>query len=110
MPASIRYSDRRDLPLDEVLSLYRANKWSSAEKPDLLLKALAASHSLITAWDGNKLAGLGNPLSDGFLVVYYSHLLVLPEYQGRGIATEIMRGLMTRYRGFHQQIVVADGR
>jgi GNAT superfamily N-acetyltransferase len=29
--------------------------------------------------------GLGNAISDGALVVYYPHMLVLPEYQGRGI-------------------------
>ncbi len=34
---------------DEVLALYRANQWSSAEKPDTLLAALHNSHSLVTA-------------------------------------------------------------
>src|SRR5262249_12006049 len=86
------------------------NQWSSAEKPELLHKALLASHSLVTAWDEKTLAGLGNTISDSHLVVYYSHLLVLPEYQGRGIGTEIMRRLMARYDGFHQQILVADSR
>lgn len=45
-----------------------------------------------------------------YLVVYYPHLLVLPEYQGRGVGTELMRRLMARYRGFHQHMLVADGR
>ena len=106
----IHYSETRELALESVLALYRANAWSSAQKPELLHKALLASHSLITAWDGRRLVGLGNALSDGYLVVYYSHLLVLPEYQGRGIGTELMRRLMARYEGFHQQILVADGR
>jgi ribosomal protein S18 acetylase RimI-like enzyme len=35
---------------------------------------------------------------------------VLPEYQGRGIGTELMRRLMTRYDRFHQHMLVADGR
>jgi ribosomal protein S18 acetylase RimI-like enzyme len=80
------------------------------QSPDLLHKALLESHSLITAWDGDRLVGLGNSLSDGHLVVYYSHLLVLPEYQGRGIGTRLMQMLMSRYAGFHQQILAADGR
>src|SRR5687768_4869860 len=81
----IRFSDTRDLPLESILALYRANEWSSAQKPDLLQRALLASHSLVTAWDDVKLVGLGNAISDGHLVVYYPHLLVLPGYQGRGI-------------------------
>jgi GNAT superfamily N-acetyltransferase len=106
----IRYSDTRDLPLENIVALYRANEWSSAQKPELLHKALLSAHSLITAWDGHNLVGLGNAISDGYLVVYYPHLLVLPEYQRRGIGTEIMRRLIARYEGFHQHMLVADGR
>ncbi len=107
---AIQYSERRDLPLESVLALYRANEWSSAEKPELLCKALQASHSLATAWDGNKLVGLGNAISDGHLVVYYPHLVVLPEYQRRGIGRRLMQMLMARYEGFHQHALLADGR
>src|SRR5437016_13978095 len=107
---TMRYSESRDLPIESVLALYRANEWSSAHKPELLHKALLASHSLVTAWDGERLIGLGNAISDGYLVVYYPHLLVLPEYQRRGIGREIMRRLMARYPDFHQHVIIADGR
>jgi GNAT superfamily N-acetyltransferase len=107
---AIQYSETRDLPVDSVLALYRANGWSSADKPDVLHKALIASHSLVTAWDGNRLVGLGNAISDGCLVVYYPHLLVLPEYQRRDIGTRLMQMLMAHYEGFHQHMLVAEGR
>jgi ribosomal protein S18 acetylase RimI-like enzyme len=108
--SAIHYSETRDLPIESVVALYRANDWSSADKPALLHKALLASRSLVTAWDGDTLVGLGNAISDGYLVVYYPHLLVLPEYQGRGIGTRLMQMLMARYEGFHQHMLVADGR
>ncbi len=108
--STIQYSETRDLPIENILALYRANAWSSAEKPALLHKALLASHSLVTAWEGDQLVGLGNAISDGYLVVYYPHMLVLPEYQGRGIGTRLMQMLMARYEGFHQHMLVADGR
>lgn len=106
----IHYSDTRELALESILPLYSANEWSSAQKPKLLHKALLASHSLFTAWNGRRLVGLCNAISDGYLVVYYPHLLVLPEYQGQGIGTELVRRLMARYAGFHQHMLVADGR
>ena len=109
-PDAIRYSETRNLALEGVVALYRANKWSAAEKPKLVHQALLDSHSLVTAWDGTRLVGLGNAISDGSLVVYYSHLLVLPQFQCRGIGTRLMRMLMSRYAGFHQQVLVADGR
>ncbi len=109
LPTSIVYRNTRDLPSDQVLALYRALDWSSAKKPDALLAALAGSHALVTAWDGDRLVGLGNAISDGALVVYYPHLVILPQYQHRGIGREIMRRLMDHYVGFHQHAILADG-
>jgi GNAT superfamily N-acetyltransferase len=106
----IQYSERRDLPREQVLALYRAVAWSAARKPEPLLKGLSNSDSLITAWDEGRLVGLGNAISDGHLVVYYPHLLVRPDYQGKGVGSKIVRRLMEKYSGFHQQMVVADGK
>ena len=107
---SITYSKTRDIPLDDLLRLYSAVEWSSASKPNELRNALTNSHALLTAWDGARLVGLGNAISDGHLVVYYPHLLVDPEYQGNGIGSELMRRLKAIYDGFHQHVLIADGR
>ena len=93
---------------DEVLELYRANGWSAAEKPEKLLPALRNSHSLVTARLEGSLIGLGNAISDGFMVVYYPHLLVHPDYQGQGIGRAMMTTLKERYATFHQQMLTAD--
>lgn len=94
----------------EVLALYQANQWSSADKPQQLLAALRNSHSLVTARRDGRLLGLGNAISDGHLVVYYPHMLVHPEVQGQGIGRLLMNALQARYAGFHQQMLTADGR
>lgn len=92
----------------EVVSLYKANEWSSAEKPKELLAALRNSHSLVTARIEGRLVGIGNAISDGHLVVYYPHMLVLPEYHGRGIGREMMKAMQSVYVNFHQQMLTAD--
>jgi GNAT superfamily N-acetyltransferase len=106
----ITYSDDKKPTAAALVALYRTVGWSSADKPTQLHGAMLASHALVTAWDGDQLVGLGNAISDGHLVVYFPHLVVHAEHQGRGIGTEIMRMLMARYRGFHQQALLADGR
>lgn len=105
---NIQLSVNRDLNANDILQLYEANKWSAADKPELLIKALLNSHSLVTAWDGKTLVGLGNAISDGYLVVYYPHLLVLPSYQGKGVGRLIMDKMQEIYKGFHMQMLTAD--
>lgn len=106
----ILISEKRDLKPDDVLDLYRENNWSSANKPIELYNALIHSDALVTAWDSNKLVGLGNAISDGYLVVYYPHLLVLPDYQGKGIGQMIMSKMQEKYHQFHMQMLTADGK
>ena len=97
------------LQLDEVITLYRANGWSSADKPELLMQALRHSDTLVTARIAGKLVGIGNAISDGFLVVYYPHLLVHPSFHGQGIGRQLMQALQQKYANFHQQMLTADG-
>lgn len=106
----ITFSERRDINIKQIIPIYKANNWSSANRPKILHQALLNSHYLVSAWDNDELVGIGNAISDGFLVVYYSHLLVHPDYQGQGIGTKLVEMLRTRYVEFHMQILVADSK
>jgi len=106
MDTKISITDK--IETDEVMKLYNANNWSAANKPEQLLNALRNSHSLVTARLSGKLIGLGNAISDNYLVVYYPHLLVHPEHQRKGIGKRIMNKLQEKYIGFHQQMLTAD--
>ena len=106
----ITISETRAIKIEQVIELYKANAWSAAEKPKQLYKALINSHTLITAWREDKLVGLGNAISDGYLVVYYPHLLVHPDYQGNGIGHKIVEKMQEKYSGFHMQMLTADGK
>ncbi|UZR95010.1 GNAT family N-acetyltransferase [Chondrinema litorale] len=106
----ITISETRELKQEDIIALYKANKWSAAEKTEALHKALINSHSLVSAWEGDKLVGLGNAISDGYLMVYYPHLLVHPDYQGKGIGKMIVDKMQEKYSGFHMQMLTADGK
>ncbi|AFM31325.1 MULTISPECIES: GNAT family N-acetyltransferase [Stutzerimonas stutzeri subgroup] len=95
---------------EEILEIYKANDWSSAEKPIELMAALRNSHSLVTARSAGKLVGLGNAISDGYLVVYFPHMLVHPLFQGKGVGRQMMAVMLNKYAGFHQQTLTADGK
>ncbi|MGF1751830.1 GNAT family N-acetyltransferase [Vibrio cionasavignyae] len=93
----------------EVVELYRANGWSSADVPERLMPALLNSDTLVTARFGEQLIGIGNAISDGYLVVYYPHMLVSPSFQGLGVGRRMMELMQSKYKDFHQQMLTADG-
>ena len=104
----LKVSIEDQIETDEVVELYKANGWSSAEKSEKLIPALKNSDSLITARILGKLVGIGNAISDGSLVVYYPHMLVHPDHKGKGIGRSMMELLQQRYTSFHQQMLTAD--
>lgn len=106
---SIEIKETKDVKQSDVIEIYKANKWSSAQKPNELFNALLNSHTLLSAWHDDKLVGIGNAISDGYLVVYYPHLVIHPDYHGKGIGKSILKKFQEKYGHLHQQILVADG-
>lgn len=104
----LEVSLKDDVETDEVVELYKANSWSSAEKAEKLIPALKNSDALVTARISGELVGIGNAISDGSLVVYYPHMLVHPDHKGKGIGRAMMALLQQKYSSFHQQMLTAD--
>lgn len=65
---------------------------------------------MLSAWDNEKLVGIGNAIADGYLVVCYPHLLVHPDYQGKGVGKMIMEKMQEKYGHLHMQMLTADGK
>jgi len=108
MNTNFEVSLEDDIETAEVIELYKASGWSSAEKPEKLIPALKNSDALVTARISGKLVGIGNAISDGSLVVYYPHMLVHPDHKGKGIGRAMMELLKRKYASFHQQLLNAD--
>lgn len=92
----------------EVIDLYRGDTWSAEAKPAQPLLALRNCHALSAARNAGRLAGMANAISDGYLVVYYSHMLVHPELQNRGVGRRMMEAIQSIYGSYHQQMITAE--
>ncbi|MBU9711607.1 GNAT family N-acetyltransferase [Evansella tamaricis] len=100
-------TDIENITHEGLQELFLSVEWESGKFPRELLKAIKGSHSVITAWDGEKLIGLINALSDGALTAYFHYMLVNPNYQGRGIGKEMMDMMLDRYKGYQTKVLIA---
>jgi precorrin-8X/cobalt-precorrin-8 methylmutase len=62
----------------------------------------------VLAVEGARVIGFATAISDGVLSAYVPLLEVLPEHQGRGIGTELMRRLLIRLGGLYMVDLACD--
>lgn len=69
-------------------------------------RALQNSVYDVVAYDGDIAVGMGRIVGDGALYCYVQDVVVHPDYQGKGIGTEILNQLLD----YIDQLVEEDGR
>lgn len=105
---NIRYTDERRFTAEQLERLFLSVEWESGKFPEKLKKALDNCSAVFTAWDGDKLIGLANALDDGELTAYVHYLLVDPEYQGRGIGTNLLEMMKEKYINYFHFFLLAE--
>lgn len=103
----IKYSAIKDFDKDKLQELFLSVQWSSGNYPDQLQIAMRNSHSVVSAWDDNKLVGLMNAISDGILTAYFHYLLISPEYQSKGIGKQLVALMLNEYKDFVRKVLIA---
>ncbi|MER0124039.1 GNAT family N-acetyltransferase [Streptococcus sp. ZJ93] len=99
----ITYVKQAKLDMTSVLELYRAVEWTGyTDQPQMLEQALANSLLVIAAFDQEKLVGLLRAVGDGASILFVQDILVLPDYQRRGIGRSLMEMLLASYHGIYQ--------
>ncbi|WP_426764363.1 GNAT family N-acetyltransferase [Pseudarthrobacter sp. 1G09] len=99
----------KDLPLSEILELYRAVEWLAyVNEPDTLVRALEGSSTLVAAHDGQMLVGLARIVSDGASICYLQDILVRPSHQGRGIGRALAERALGQYPHVRQKVLITD--
>jgi len=73
--------------------------WRSPLTPAQHLEVLRRSRHVWLAMDGERVVGFINALSDGFQAAFIPLLEVLPEYQGQGVGSELVRLMLSTLEG-----------
>jgi len=103
----IEYKMIKDFNEQDLEDLFLSVKWSSGKYPAKLKIAMKNSDTVISAWDGNKLVGLMNALSDKIMTAYFHYLLVRPEYHDQGIGKLLVKKMLEHYDSYARKILIA---
>jgi ribosomal protein S18 acetylase RimI-like enzyme len=94
--SSVRFSDRTDLDLVAVQTLFDVTAfWARDRDLDDLATAIAHSHPVITAWDGDQLVGFARATSDGVYRATIWDVVIHPDYQGAGLGRKLIHTVLS---------------
>ena len=95
--------------LEEIIKLYQSVGWTNyLERISVLEEAYANSLCVIGAYDNEKLVGIIRAVGDGRTIVFVQDIIVLPEYQRKGIGTKLLKAVMDKYHDVYQMELLTD--
>lgn len=103
MGDSMIYKSNEQVPAKELSSLRESVGWNRMEKE--LNNPKLTSYYHIAAYDGDKLIGYIDCVSNGVTDAYIQDLMVDPLYQGKGIGSELMNKMIDFLKEQHIYII-----
>jgi ribosomal protein S18 acetylase RimI-like enzyme len=106
----IRFQENLDGVTPELLAGFWAD-WPAPLSPEMHLRILSGSEEIVLAIDsdaGDRVVGFLTAVGDGVFASYIPLQLVLPEYRGRGIGSELVARLLRRLADRYMVDLVCD--
>ena len=95
--------------LEEITNLYQSVGWTNyLERIGILEDAYANSLCVLGAYDSDQLVGIIRAVGDGQTIVFVQDIIVLPEYQKKGIRTKLLKAVMDKYHDVYQMELLTD--
>lgn len=93
----------------QVVHLYEAVGWMNyTQNLKMLETALTASSYLLLAYHNDTIVGILRVVGDWASIMYIQDLIVLPEYQRRGIGRSLLQQFLEAHRHVYQIILSTD--
>ncbi len=90
----IIFSDRKDIDAAQLVALYRQAPWANTRNIEDAREMLTHTDVAITAWNGNRLVGLGRVLTDYVYRASIWDVIVDTTCQGQDIGTQIIQRIL----------------
>lgn len=104
----LEYKYIKDIKKDKLVELFSSVGWKTAEYPNRLYNAIKNSDLVISVWNKEDLIGLISTISDGYINVFITYLLIKPNFQNQRIGTKLMEKVCNHYKGFGRRILSTE--
>ncbi len=108
--ASIVIRDYTAFDFNEIMNLYTSVGWTNyTDHPQMLEKAYKNSLCTLGAYTAQgRLVGIIRAVGDGASILFIQDIIVLPEFQRKGIGTDLLRAIIRRYPDVYQTELMTD--
>ena len=95
--------------LEEIINLYQSVGWTNyLERGGMLEEGYGNSLCGLGAYDSDRLVGIIRAVGDGRTIVFVQDIIVLPEYQRKGIGTKLLKAVVEKYKDVYQIELLTD--
>jgi len=106
---NIVFKEEKQINQHDLKALYEDVEWYAYTKDlNQLQQALENSLYVLTAWEGEQLIGLIRVVGDGLTILYIQDILVLNSHQNQGIATELVKRILYKYKDVRQKVLLTE--
>ncbi|WP_204596863.1 GNAT family N-acetyltransferase [Clostridium cuniculi] len=105
----INYKEFDSSKIEEVKMIYKKESWNAYLKDDdKLIRSFNNSLYILGAFDEEKLVGFIRCVGDGEHILMVQDLIVMQEYQKKGIGTHLFKRIMDKYSKVRMFMVITD--
>lgn len=93
----MNYIIKNNIDVDDFVRIRQLVGWNTIPE-DLIIRALNNSMINISVFDGNNCVGIGRIVGDSVLKGMLTDIMVVPNYQGKGIGKIIVTSLIKKLK------------
>ena len=101
----------KNINKEKLKALYEDAQWSGyTNDMEKLVRAVANSNTVISAWENEKLIALIRTISDNETIVYIQDILVLEAYKRKGIGKKLIEMILEESKEIRQIVLLTDAK
>ena len=106
---NIEIKDYLEYKQEEIIKLYKSVGWTNyTEHPERLEVGYKNSLCVLAAYEEERLVGLIRAVGVGVTILFIQDILVMPQYQRRGIGKKLINSIIEKYNSVYQIELLTD--